>query len=129
MVNLIITVFAGVIGTCFIGGVVRECNALDMSVAAHDIVLIRGNYTTFSTHSLVAFEIEIRKTVVYFYIFFLYSSCWTASSEFGTYRLCEQRRFRRTCASAQSRQNLRYSIIQAVNQEEPSDRKPDPWPL
>ena len=25
---------------------------------------------------------------------------WTASSEFGTYHLCEQRRFRRTCASA-----------------------------
>ena len=53
---------------------------------------------------------------------------WTASSEFGTYRLCEQRRFRRACASAQSRQNLRCSLIQAVNQEEPSDRKPDPWP-
>ena len=52
-----------------------------------------------------------------------------ASSEFGTYRLCEQRRFRRACASAQSRQNLRYSLIQAVSQEEPSDRKPDPWPL
>ena len=54
---------------------------------------------------------------------------WTASSEFGTYRLCEQRRFRRACASAQSRQNLRCSLIQAVRQEEPSDRKPDPWPL
>ena len=54
---------------------------------------------------------------------------WTASSEFGTYRLCEQQRFRRACASAQSRQNLRYSLIQAVSQEEPSDRKPDPWPL
>ena len=53
---------------------------------------------------------------------------WTASSEFSTYRLCEQRRFRRACASAQSRQNLRCSLIQAVNQEEPSDRKPDPWP-
>ena len=26
-------------------------------------------------------------------------------------------------------QNLRYSLIQAVSQEEPSDRKPDPWPL
>ena len=50
----------------------------------------------------------------------------TASSEFGTYRLCEQRRFRRACASAQSRQNLRCSPIQAVSQEEPSDRKPDP---
>ena len=54
---------------------------------------------------------------------------WTASSEFGTYRLCEQRRFRRACASAQSHQNLRCSLIQAVNQAEPSDRKPDPWPL
>ena len=54
---------------------------------------------------------------------------WTASSEFGTYSLCDQWRFRRACASAQSRQNLRCSLIQAVNQEEPSDRKPDPWPL
>ena len=33
------------------------------------------------------------------------------------------------CASAQSRQNIRCSLIQAVSQEEPSDRKPDPWPL
>ena len=56
-------------------------------------------------------------------------TCRTASSEFGTYRLCEQRRFRRACASAQSRQNLCCWLIQAVNQEELSDRKPDPWPL
>ena len=54
---------------------------------------------------------------------------WAASSEFGIYRLCEQRRFRRACASAQSRKNLRCSFIQAVSQEEPSDRKPDTWPL
>ena len=54
---------------------------------------------------------------------------WTASSEFGTYRICEQRRFRWACASAQSRQNLRCSLIQAVSQEEPSDKKPDPWLL
>ena len=54
---------------------------------------------------------------------------WTASSEFGTYCLCEQRRFRQACASAQSRQNLCCSLIEAVSQEEPSDRKPDPWPL
>ena len=54
---------------------------------------------------------------------------WAATSEFGTYRLCEQRRFRRACASAQSRQNLRCSLIQAMSQEEPSNRKPDPWPL
>ena len=51
---------------------------------------------------------------------------WASSSEFGTYRLCEQRRFRRACASAQSRQNLRCSLIQAMSQEEASDRKPDP---
>ena len=64
--------------------------------------------------------------------FFIQLFCfkkWTASSEFGTYCLCEQRRFRRACASAQSLQNLRCSLIQAVSQEEPSDRKPDPWPL
>ena len=36
---------------------------------------------------------------------------WTASSEFGTYSLCEQRRFRRACADAQARQNLRCSLI------------------
>ena len=54
---------------------------------------------------------------------------WAASSEFGTYRLSEQQRFRRACAFAQSRQNLHCSPIQAVSQEEPSDRKPDPWPL
>ena len=54
---------------------------------------------------------------------------WIASSEFGTYRLCEQRKFRRACTSAQSRQNLRCSLIQTVSQKEPSDRKPDPWPL
>ena len=30
---------------------------------------------------------------------------------------------------AQSRHNLRCSLIQEVSQEEPSDRKPDPWPL
>ena len=56
---------------------------------------------------------------------------WTASSEFGTYRLCEQRRFTRACASAHPRQNLRCSPIQAVrvSQEVPSDRKPDPLPL
>ena len=67
------------------------------------------------------------------FVYFLTSSVrttiWTASSEFGTYRLCEQRRFRRACASAQSHQNLRCSLIQAVSQEEPSDRKPDLWPL
>ena len=51
---------------------------------------------------------------------------WAASSKFGTYRLCEQLRFRSACASAQSRQNLCCSLIQAVSQEEPSDRKPDP---
>ena len=32
-------------------------------------------------------------------------------------------------AKVQSHQNLRYLLIQAGSQEEPSDRKPDPWPL
>ena len=53
---------------------------------------------------------------------------WTASSEFGTYRLYEQRRFRRACASAQSRQNLRCSLIQAVSQEELQTESQIPGP-
>ena len=32
-------------------------------------------------------------------------------------------------ASLRICQNLHCSLIQAVSQEEPSDRKPDPWPL
>ena len=45
-------------------------------------------------------------------------SKWAASSEFGTYSLCEQRRFRRACASAQSRQKLQASLrIRAVSPE------------
>ena len=59
----------------------------------------------------------------------LTSLIWARSSEFGSYHLCEQRRFGRSCAFAQSRQNLSCSLKQAMSQEEPSDRKPDPWPL
>ena len=57
------------------------------------------------------------------------SIIWAASSEFGTYHLCGQRRFRWACPSAPSRQNLCCSPIQAVSQEQPSDKKQDPWPL
>ena len=88
-----------------------------------------NKYKIFPSHGTTRFEvircIASKHHTAYTYIL----SRWAASSEFGTYRLCEQRRFRRACASVQSRQNLRCSLIQALNQEEPSDRKPDPWPL
>ena len=88
---------------------------------AHFLHVERG--VGFHSHGLAFYKLQ----------FVVISCCckniWTASSEFGTYSLCEQRRFRRACASAQSRQNLRCSLIQAVSQEEPSDRKPDPWSL
>ena len=83
-----------------------------------------------------------RETIILFMIRLLLIETWMCtaeyiisrwlckpSREFGTYRLCEKQRFRRACASVQSRQNLRYSLIQAVSQEEPWDRKPDPWTL
>ena len=65
---------------------------------------------------------------------------WTASSEFGTYRLCEQRAYASSepmrAAKVQASMRIRAvspeprcSLIQAMSQEEPSDRKPDPWPL
>ena len=79
---------------------------------------------------LIIYENECKIKTKYIFLWSLILvSKWTASRDFGTYHLCEQRRFRRACASTQSRQNLRFSLIQAVSQEEPSDRKPDPWPL
>ena len=69
------------------------------------------------------------QTTVFSIVYCAPKSNYAASSEFSNYRLCEQRRFRTACASVQSRQNLRCLLIQAVSQEEPSDRKPDPWPL
>ena len=98
-------------------------------------------YTPWKVISLLLVAFETRKRIVSWQIKWekfekngekmtlWYCHKWALSSEFGTYRLCEQRRFRRACASVQSRQNLRCSLIQAVSQEEPSDRKPDPWPL
>ena len=41
-------------------------------------------------------------SVVPFLSRFIWSDNWTASSEFGPYSICEQRRFRRACASAHS---------------------------
>ena len=78
------------------------------------------------TSTCLCFQIEQSGKKVFFLII---RNNWAAPSEFGAYRLCEQRRFRRACASAQSRQNLRCSLIHALSQEEPSDRKLDPWPL
>ena len=80
-------------------------------------------------YSLTEVKINFRADHNCNFSLLVFKYIWTASSEFGTYRLCEQRRFRRACAPAQSRQSLRCLLIQAVSQEEPSDRKPDPWPL
>ena len=44
---------------------------------------------------------KLGSNIVYMYLsYLLCGEIWAASSEFGTYRLCEQRRFRRACASA-----------------------------
>ena len=96
----------------------------------------KADFIKFAAYSLLSLQLVFCLVVCLFVCLFegfswslsvkQYSLIWAASSEFGTYQLCEQRRFRRACASAQSRQNLRCSLIQAVSQEEPSDRKPDP---
>ena len=105
---------------------------LDSNLPVYIITSYIRNFKTQASFSSRAGQIEsclVRNLRTGFLMTWLMSIKWAAPSEFGTYRLCEQRRFRRACASAQSRQNLRCSLIQAVSQEEPSDRKPDPWPL
>ena len=54
-------------------------------------------------HSTRVHYSQIRRSSFQIWIF---NVNWAASSEFGTYRLCKQRRFRQACASVQSCQNL-----------------------
>ena len=92
------------------------------------LAIIDNSYMTLFTF-LAQFLRWIFRFVTQFITSWSIDIRWTASRAFGTYSLCELRRFRRACASAQSHQNLRCSLIQAVSQEEHSDRKPDSWPL
>ena len=73
------------------------------------------------------FTFQNMKQAIHHYVKF--TTIWAVSSEFGSYRLCVQRRLRRACPSAQSCQDLRCLLIQAASQEESSDRKLGPWPF
>ena len=48
--------------------------------------------------------------------------CIEPTQDFGTYRICEQRRLRRDCASAQSRQSLLCSHTWSKNQTSSNTR-------
>ena len=57
-----------------------------------------------------------------------YINIWACSCTNGTYNICEQRRLKRACASAQSRQSLRCSLTQHRELEDASDKEPETWP-
>ena len=48
-----------------------------------------------------------------------------SSRDFGTYRISEQRRLRRVCTYAQTRQSLRCSHTQSMDADESSDQTLD----
>ena len=50
---------------------------------------------------------------------------WASSWDYGTYQIGDQRRPRRACASAQSRQSLRCSHTWSMEADEESDQKSD----
>ena len=50
---------------------------------------------------------------------------WTSSWDYGTYDIGDQRRLRRACASAQSRQSLRCSHAWSMEVDEESDQTSD----
>ena len=50
---------------------------------------------------------------------------WASSWYYGTYHIDDQRRLRRACASAQSRQSLRCSHTWTMEVDEGSDQKSD----
>ena len=51
-----------------------------------------------------------------------------SARDFGTYSISEQRRLRRVCAYAQTRQSLRSSHTQSRDTDEGSDQTLDNWP-
>ena len=50
---------------------------------------------------------------------------WVSSWDYGTYHIGDQRRLRRTCASALSCQSLRCSHLRSMGVDEGSDKKSD----
>ena len=50
---------------------------------------------------------------------------WASSRDYGTYHIGDQRRHRRACASAQSRQSLRCSHTWSIEVNEGSDQTSD----
>ena len=50
---------------------------------------------------------------------------WASSWDYDTYHIGDQRRFRRACASAQSRQSLRCSHTRSMEVDEGSSQKSD----
>ena len=52
---------------------------------------------------------------------------WASSWDYGTYHIGDQRRFRRACASAKSRQSLRCSHTWSMEVDEGSEQKSDIW--
>ena len=66
---------------------------------------------------------EQTKTAAYFSIIEYCSTVWTASSEFGTYRLCKQRRARlaRTSAARSYKQSVKRNLQTESQIPSPSD--------
>ena len=66
----------------------------------------------------------------FFFFFFFYNvTILTVSSETVSYSIDEQQRFSRAWAFAQSRQNLRCSLMQSLFIRKSSTKEPDPWHL
>ena len=59
------------------------------------------------------------------FLVFIEITKWASSWGYGSYRIGEQRRLRRDCAFAQSRQSLRCSHTWSMEVDERSDQKSD----
>ena len=71
-----------------------------------------------SSHTLHTFVVHVNWYIIAF--------CeWASSWDYGTYHIGNQRRLRRACASAQSRQSLRCSHTWSMEVDERSNQKSD----
>ena len=88
------------------------------SITCYHIILRRDDTHDYNRIHLHVCDHKICKELASF----LLKAQWASSWDYGTYRIGEQRRLRRDCASAQSRQSLRCSHTQRMEVDEGSDQ-------
>ena len=105
-----------------------KCSVIRVYIVCHSVCIVWALYSIVKPHSskfraiTAIFRVSEYFQLVRIKRIWYLSPMWAAKVQVSL-------RIRAVLPGVQARQNLNCLLIQAVSQEEPSDRKPDPWPL